>query len=432
MPTVAVYAAHRHPRLRYVLRELGRDTGYVFRLHTDVTKWLKSAAEARIAYGQPSADHTALVLPAHSFLSGSHPDEADLAVNWRDDCPCFFPAGEGYDTLACIFFMLSRYEEYQPFTPDRHERFPASESHALRNNYLHLPVVRMYVRRLVEALRSKYLELPPAKQWAFQLRPTYDIDLLWAYRYRGWRGIASGVRDLVTGKWSRATARFTGKAADDPYATLRYLLALHPKVKPHIFWLLANNERREDVNPHPVPAEQTKFMQSLTQDAIHGIHPGYNSIQVEKKLEEERRFFEKVFGRRPVHSRQHFLRLRLPLTYRTLRLHGITDDHSMGYGDATGWRAGTNLPFGWYDLEREEMTGLIIHPFAVMDVTLKNYLKLSPAAAQTHLSELIATTKPYGGDFALLWHNSSFAEDFGWRGWRAVYEALWREAAATG
>lgn len=426
MTTVAVLSLHRHPRLRYVLRELSRDLGYKFRLYTDPEKWKEAGAEARIAYGTSRPGNKVLQLPAHGFLSGKAPAPPDLAVEWVKHTPYFFKTRSGdYDRLAVIFYCLSRYEEYEAFTPDKHGRFPAAESHAGRNDYLQQPVVRIYARQLAAMLQRHFPNLPPPKARSFHLQPTYDIDLLWAYRHRGWKGAASGLRDIATGQVTRARERFLTGRGDDPYYNIGYLLDLHPEVTPYIFWLLADNEAREDINPFPVPDEQISLMRELEQAAVHGIHPGYRSVETEGKLQRETARYRKVFGKSPVHSRQHFLRLRFPDTYRALRLRGITNDHTMGYGDATGWRAGTNLPFYWYDLRQEAMTGLLVHSFAVMDVTLKNYLGLGPDKAKRELRALQNTLRPYGGPFTTLWHNSSFADEFGWRGWREVYESLW-------
>jgi hypothetical protein len=114
----------------------------------------------------------------------------------------------------------------------------------------------------------------------------------------------------------------------------------------------------------------------------------------------------------------------MPETFRQLRLAGITHDYSMGYADAVGWRAGTNFAFPWYDLEREEATSLTIHPFAAMDVTLKNYLHLDPAEAEQTVLTLANGLQPFGGPFMLLWHNTSFAGIYGWGEWREMFGGL--------
>ena len=59
-----------------------------------------------------------------------------------------------------------------------------------------------------------------------------------------------------------------------------------------------------------------------------------------------------------------------------------------------------------------------------MDATLNTYLKLKPAAAKARVLDVAAKVRPFGGDFMLLWHNSSFAEEYGWVGWREVYQEI--------
>lgn len=429
-PSIAVLSRHRHPRLRYVLKELGRDLGWKFRLVTDADKWKSLEADARVLYGENSGGVTSVNWPAHPFLSGS--PIADQQVEHQDGLPVFFSTSTGHDLLAAIFFQLSRYEESESFQADAHGRFPASESHARRNGYLGRPVVREWAAALAAGLMAKYPGLPAPKTRPFVFRPSYDIDLLWAWKYRGWRGPAAGLRDLLTGAPRRAIQRFTTPTDKDPFQTLAFLKALHAKpgktgatpLQPVYFWLLANNEDRRDPNPYPIPKEQIEIMREIAEQHLVGIHPSYLSHERPKLVAEEAGRLQAMTGRAVRHSRQHFLRFRIPETYRALRDNGITHDYSMGYADAVGWRAGTNLPFFWYDLEREEATGLMVHPFAAMDVTLKNYLGLGPEDAPREVMELARLVKPFGGDFMLLWHNSSFSEAYGWAGWREAYAEL--------
>jgi hypothetical protein len=41
-----------------------------------------------------------------------------------------------FDPLAATFYLVSRYEEYLPFIPDEHGRFPAKQSFAFSNGFL--------------------------------------------------------------------------------------------------------------------------------------------------------------------------------------------------------------------------------------------------------------------------------------------------------
>ncbi|MEO0735138.1 MAG: hypothetical protein AAFZ52_20050, partial [Bacteroidota bacterium] len=230
---IPVLAAHRHPRLRYVLSEVGQDLGYRLRLFTEFEQWAAFDAPGRVVYGDAEVVVKAVHWPAHPLLTGQSPTP-DL---WD---------GSATDLLAAIFYALSRYEEYENFTPDIHGRFPAAASKAYQHGYLHRPVVRKWTARLGRSLLDVFPNLPPPTRPAFTFRPTYDIDLPWAWRYRGLRGWGAGLRDVLTGQFSRAWQRITVRQEGDPYATLALIRSWHPRTRPHIFWLLADNTDRRD------------------------------------------------------------------------------------------------------------------------------------------------------------------------------------------
>ncbi len=427
-PEIFVRTALRHPRLRYVLRVIGDDLGYRFRFFNDRSVFPRPEPPFVIDYG----GNAPRSLPAHPLLSGK--DVALASTALQDGTPVFCRTPRGPDLLACIFFALSRYEEYQPFTPDAHGRFPASASHAVRHDYLRRPVVREWTAAIGRRLRRWFPDLPPPRRRPFAFRPTYDIDLLWAYRFRGWRAPAAAARQLLSGEFRALHNRLTCSPETDPYFTLPDLLSLHDRhrLEATYFWLLADGQDRRDPNPFPVPHRQISWMRKLAErGAIMGIHPSYHSPERPELIARERQRLENLLHRDIRRSRQHFLRVRLPGTYRHLLEAGITDDHSMGYADRVGWRAGTNLPFPWYDLERERMTELTVHPFAAMDVTLRQYAGLAGADAGASIRGLAEGVRAFGGEFALLWHNSSFSPDHGWAGWWEMYRELVAELAAT-
>ena len=87
------------------------------------------------------------------------------------------------------------------------------------------------------------------------------------------------------------------------------------------------------------------------------------------------------------------------------------------------------MPFYWYDLQLETATSLVVHPFQIMDVTLKEYLHLTPEQAKVSISEMIKTIRSVNGTFCSLWHNSSFSNIGRWEDWKAVYEHLLEEGS---
>ena len=159
-----------------------------------------------------------------------------------------------------------------------------------------------------------------------------------------------------------------------------------------------------------------------------GIHPSYNTIEHPELLKKEIRNLRAVLNKDVTCSRQHFLRIVLPSTYRNLIEHDITDDYSMGYAALPGFRAGICTPFNFYDLDLEIETKLRIHPFAVMDGTLNDYLGLTPADAIDQIKSLIREVKKVDGTFISLWHNESLSDQKRWKGWKRVYEQLIKEA----
>ena len=88
----------------------------------------------------------------------------------------------GFDIFSAIFFMVSRYEEYLPFTPDRHGRFKATDTLAYKNNFLQIPVVDTWINLFKSILQKKFpaIKLLPSY---FKAIVTYDIDV--AYKFKG-------------------------------------------------------------------------------------------------------------------------------------------------------------------------------------------------------------------------------------------------------
>ena len=146
------------------------------------------------------------------------------------------------------------------------------------------------------------------------------------------------------------------------------------------------------------------------------------------KLSKEISRLEAIVNREVVRSRQHFLRLDLPTSYRRLIDLGILHDYTMGYASQVGFRAGTSLPFYFYDLDMETETSLMIHPFAVMDGTLNEYMELPVDDAQYLVKELLDCVKEVDGTFISLWHNETLSDDKHWKDWRQVYEFTIEEA----
>ncbi len=342
------------------------------------------------------------------------------------------------DIFSKVFYLVTRYEEYSspPSVFDVHHRFPASASLAKKLNFLHNPIINEWVINFKKELSLKFTNLIFNETHTYTFQPTYDIDQAWAFKNKGfWRNIGGFLRDILRGAFLTGLGRLGVMAGinNDPEYTFGYMEKLNKthNLKPIHFWLLGDyGEFDKNIDWQNRAFQQ--LIRHIAKRYAVGIHPSYqsnaDSTIVKKEIDRLHAIVKNpdtdgsIFGKRI--SRQHFLKLRFPDTYRRLIEAGITDDYSMGYADDIGFRASIATPFKWYDLENEKSTHLTIHPFAVMEVTLQQYLSIPPAQALDKVKPLIDRVKAVNGTFTTLWHNSTLSDKDEWKGWRNVYENI--------
>src|SRR4029079_18696353 len=127
---------------------------------------------------------------------------------------------------------------------------------------------------------------------------------------------------------------------------------------------------------------------------------------------------QEITGSPVKYSRQHYIRMSLPKTYRQLIDVGIDKDFSMGYGTVNGFRASIASSFYWYDLKAEKATTLMIFPFCFMDANSFYEGRLSPKAAFNELMDYYRKIKQVNGLMVTIWHNNFFGTDPMFKGWK--------------
>lgn len=156
-----------------------------------------------------------------------------------------------------------------------------------------------------------------------------------------------------------------------------------------------------------------------------GLHGSYRSYLDEELLGAEKARLEAVVGHRIVGTRQHYLRLDVPETWRIHARLGLEYDSSLGFTDRVGWRWDARRPFRPVDNVTGETLPLQI-PMTAMDLTLM----LAPDPWRRAL-ELIDDAEANGGALVINWHQRVFNP---WEplGAMDVYERIIRECQQRG
>ncbi|MEA4826053.1 MAG: polysaccharide deacetylase family protein [Clostridium sp.] len=153
-----------------------------------------------------------------------------------------------------------------------------------------------------------------------------------------------------------------------------------------------------------------------------GYHGSFYSYGNLVKMKEEIKSLEKNIQIQSFGCRQHFLRFEIPSTWEIQEKSGLLYDTTLGYAEIEGFRSGICFPYKPFDLIENRVLNIWEIPLIVMDVTLKDekYRHLNYKDGADVIINLINTVKKYNGVFTLLWHNTSFTDE--WNGWTQVYE----------
>lgn len=421
--------APRSPRADYALDLFfGRLIPVPYRV-TDDAAALAGHDGPALGYGETPADPDVPFVRAHGLLGRSGIEPVDpQPFRWRDTLALFPTADPAslfpFDPFAAAFYLASRYEEYLIPDRDRHGRFRPERSVLFEGGFLRRPVVGQMAAHLREALVARYPRFPwPAP--ASAALSTIDVDVPFAYRGRPLgRAIGAAGRQLLRGEVAglgERVAVLRGRRSD-PYDTFDWLAEVHRRHDvPLLYFLLLGRGGLLDRNLDPDGPEMRALVPRLAAHADLGLHPSYRSNEHPEDLAHEAAAFERLAGRPAQKSRQHFLRLGLPETYRRLLRLGITADYTMGYASEPGFRAGLAHPFPFYDLEAETATALTIYPITYMDGTLNVYQRLAPEEALGVVEDLAEAVRATGGLFVSLWHNDTVRDRGLWAGWRRVF-----------
>ena len=357
-------------------------------------------------------------------------NDLEIKVSDWEGVPCFFTSGEKssipYDIFSASFYLLSRYEEYLPHVKDSVGRFPVKESLAYQHKFLELPVVDLWAYKLLALLQERFPNLKHRER-SYSFTSIINVTTSHSYALRGLvRTMGGFLMDLGSFKFKSVLNRISVLLGlkKDPFDNFDELVEIHKKfpVKTMFFFQFAKHSAH-DKN---ISTNNNKFrylIKSVADYSIVSLSTSFLSSTDKLALKEEKKQLANLINRPINYSRLRYNRVNVPTTYRNLVETEFTDDFSMGYTHEIGFRAGTCVPFHFYDINMEVRQPLKVHPFAVHDYALVNYRTKEEIFEK--MDGIYRTVKQVNGSMVTVFSNELLGSDHKLN-WMELYQSFLR------
>ncbi len=431
---IIILTPYRSERLDYICQFIfGEQLGVRFEIMTDEdSKNIEFNAEHFvISYGSTKKLAGAFSMPCKGLLFEKGIQKQSLSpedylFSFEEDISVkIFFQEKGYsfpfDLFSATFYLITRYEEYLPHEKDSFGRFPHTASLAFQDGFLNQPLVNIWLHVFMKSLQMQFDEIK-FNSPSFQSMVTYDVDMAWSYKNKGFFRNFFGFLQKPTMERLLVLAG----VKNDPFDSFDFLEKINQKgnLNNLFFFLMSKNRTKYDKNISPKNPEWISRIQKIAAQNSIGIHPSFNTINDQHCMNEEKETLAAITKKNIIRSRQHYLRFHLPETYRLLIASGIEKEYSMGYGSINGFRASFAGSFSWYDLQKEKTTSLRIYPFSYMDANSIFEEKTSPDQAELNFKEQWEYCKKTNGLFISVFHNHLLAENKKYKRWRSSFERI--------
>lgn len=332
----------------------------------------------------------------------------------------------GFDLFGTIFFMLSRYEEAVETARDTHSRFDVSKLIAVKEGFLHRPIVNEYIELLWQCL---ILIFPKLKRKA-RIKSQYiscDVDHVfdsasYSLKRTIFRCAARIYRDKNLSLSFKDLINYFGKKFNivsfDEYHNNIYWMGEITRSLGHKIcfnFIPLETHELDNVTYQEAALDCMRYLHSIGHEI--GVHPGYETYKSKELFELSIHHFKHQLSMAGVHAgkfggRQHYLRYDVMETPRLWSDCELSYDSSLGFSDRCGFRSGICYEYIMYDLMERKPLKIKQRPLVAMDCALfdgASYDVASVKKAYNYINTLKEECKKYNGDFCLLWHNSYFA-----------------------
>jgi peptidoglycan/xylan/chitin deacetylase (PgdA/CDA1 family) len=376
--------------------------------------------------GKPSSEPGFRTVHLPCRYDDQHRRPSGAKLSWRryanEDFPLFYGVDDVTDNpdwLAEVFEWLSSSHERDIRNRDSEGRVPYADTVFARQEISpRKPYATMLMAWLDNYIRGNKIEaLPRAPSPMPGIEHivvcSHDIDFYFTNGRSALRRLSKNLLISLSlyRSWSYffANARmildlFTGRRIGDYVPAL--LTALKKYDITSTLFVVAHRAHRRDPNYQldDLAAPLSIAHEKGFPVALHG---SYESIVERKTLLSEVKHLHEVLGKRPVGSRQHWLRFDThEHLFEAIKTAALLYDSSLGFSEAPGFRNGASFAFPPYDFTNEKPHDFLEIPLVLMDGNVEAAARRRGESAQEIADSVLRESRAWSwGGIALLWHN---------------------------
>lgn len=408
-----IYTQKVTPRIVYIFKHLCTHIlGIPINFTSKIEEFIAHDGP-KLSYGKQALGNEFFIQNVDLLLEQGF-SEIEIKVQPWDDTIGFFALAESsdlpFDIFAASFYLLSRYEEYLPHVKDEFGRFPASESIAFQENFLHKPIVDIWAYKFQEILMERFPQLEHKKR-AYHNSTIITSENTFIFKNKGFlRSFVGLLSDLVQFNIGKVIDRLQVwiRIKSDPNDTFENLISIirEDKIETLFMFQLSDFSRHDrNISHNRIP--HRAVIKSVADYSKVGLLMGYYAMEDIKNLRKEKLRLEDIVHSSVEHAMNHQYNLRLPDQYNNLIELEINNDYSMGYPDKLGFRAGTSTSYLFYDINMEVTTPLKVHPYAFNSNVVA---KMTRNKLNEDLRRIILETKEVQGTLRSVFSNHDFSQ----------------------
>lgn len=411
---ILVYIPKETPRINFVFKHIcKRILNLDVKFTTKVEPFIAFKG-VKFSYAKKQLGKEVFV-EQYGLLNEQGFSDMEIKVGQWKDIPCFFKTSTSssipYDIFSASFYLLTRYEEYQPYVKDTSEGFPIEESIAYQNGFLELPVVDEWAFAMRDVLKDKFPEhdFPEGKP---QLKSIIAVEEVFAYAQKGFvRQIGGFFKDLSQLQFKLIFKRIASiiRYQADPLNVYDELVEYYQSHDyPMHFMFQLSNYSRYSKNLSYNRTTYQRIIKSMGDYAHLGLLLGFEAVQDQSVFVKEKKRWEQIVNEELDNALIKRHALNFPDVYKSMEKLNLSSDYSMGYKNSLGFRAGTCTPFLFYDLDLEQLLPLTIYPSAFNSIILADHDKNDIVERIKKIKKRILRLNGY---FLGIFENKDFAEE---------------------